>query len=151
VAITSGDAGSTGGVGASGFAGISGIAGIDGSLGIGAVSGIGIGGGAPCAVNATGTDASNSADTMKRGFDWTLMINSIIDEPKYWGPFLQHPCAAEDSSFFAKRGSTDRPFPTRHPEHAAKIAAAPGQPMQKRLIKNIRKCILNFPTIHPIG
>jgi hypothetical protein len=149
VAITSGDAGSTGGVGASGFAGISGIAGIDGSLGIGVVSGIG--GGAPCAVNATGTDASNSADTMKRGFDWTLMINSIIDEPKYWGPFLQHPCAAEDSSFFAKRGSTDRPFPTRHPEHAAKIAAAPGQPMQKRLIKNIQKCILNFPTIHPIG
>jgi hypothetical protein len=93
-AITSGAAGAIGGVVASGVAGISGIFGMSGfagmsgaagALGSGGVSGIG--GGAACAESITGTDASATAHKKRRGFDWTLMINSIIFGPGMPGPF----------------------------------------------------------------
>jgi hypothetical protein len=82
-------------------------------LDIGGMSGIG--GGAACAKSATGTDASSTVHKMKRGFDWTLMINSIIDEPKYWGPFPRHPCGSQDSSNLNARGTAKPPFATQHP------------------------------------
>jgi hypothetical protein len=113
-AITSGEAGSAGGVAPSGLSGVFGISGVVGvGLDMGGMSGIG--GGAACAKSATGTDASSNAKIIRRGFDWTLMINSIIDEPEYWGPFPRHPCGSQDSSNLNARGTAKPPFATQHP------------------------------------